>query len=138
MSLILLLITLLLAVAVSIAVSRAFTKPLDNILKRIIADEISAGWLMYLKFATLIVGVSSGVRIRDIEKYAMPLRGDKEARVFDFTFERWILEIYRTAIDTLQGIAWMLMVFFIFALVAYVIVRIAEIRFGPLKDKPAP
>ena len=138
MSLVLLMITLLLAITVSMAVVRAFSHPLDNILKRIIADEISAGWLKYVKFATLVVGVSAGVRIRDIEKYAMPLRGDKEAPVFDFTFERWVLEIYRTVIDTLQGIAWMLLVFFIFALVAYIIVRIAEIRFGPMKDWPKP
>ena len=138
MSLVLLSITLLLAIAVSVAVARAFSTPLDNILKRIIADEISAGWLKFLKFAILVVGVSAGVRIRDIEKYATPLRGDKEARVFDFTFERWILELYRTVIDTLQGIAWMLLVFFVFALVAYVIVRIAEMRFGPVKDWPNP
>ncbi|OGB27592.1 MAG: hypothetical protein A3I66_06885 [Burkholderiales bacterium RIFCSPLOWO2_02_FULL_57_36] len=138
MSLVLLLVTLLLAVAVSFAVARAFSIPIDNILKRIIGDEISAGWLTYLKFAILVVGVSAGVRIRDIEKYAMPLRGDKEVRVFDFTFERWVLEIYRTAIETLQGIAWMLLVFFVFALVAYVIVRIAEMRFGPIKDWPKP
>ena len=138
MSLVLLSITLLLAIGVSVAVARTFSTPLDNILRRIIADEISAGWLKFLKFAIAVVGVSSGVRIRDIEKYAAPLRGDKEARVFDFTFERWILEIYRTVIDTLQGIAWMLLVFFVFALVAYVIVRIAEMRFGPTKDWPKP
>lgn len=138
MSLVLLLATLVLAIAVSIAVIRAFSKPLDNILKRIIGDEISAGWLTYLKFAILVVGVSAGVRIREIEKYATPLRGEKETHVFDFTFERWVLEIYRTAIETLQGIAWMLLVFFVFALVAYVIVRIAEMRFGSIKDWPKP
>jgi choline-glycine betaine transporter len=136
MSLVLLLITLLLAIAVSMAVVRLFSNPLDNILKRIIADEISASWLIYLKFAILVVGVSAGVRIRDIEKYAMPLRGDKDVPIFDFTFERWVLEIYRTVIDTLQGIVWMLLVFFIFSLLVYVIVRIAEIRFGPAKDWP--
>jgi multidrug efflux pump subunit AcrB len=136
MSLVLLLITLLLAIVVSLAVARAFSTPLDNVLRRIIADEISAAWLTYLKFAILVVGVSAGVRIRAIEKYAMPLRGDKEARAFDFTFERWVLEIYRTVIETLQGIAWMLLIFFIFALVAHVIVRIAELRFGPVKDWP--
>ena len=39
-----------------------------------------------------------------------------------------MLELYRTVIDTLQGIAWMLLVFFVFALIAYVIVRLAEIK----------
>jgi len=41
-----------------------------------------------------------------------------------------VLELYQTAIETLQGIAWMLLVFFMFALVAYVIVRIAETKIG--------
>lgn len=36
-----------------------------------------------------------------------------------------MLEIYRTVIEALQSIAWMLLVFFVFALIAYVIVRIA-------------
>ena len=34
----------------------------------------------------------------------------------------------RAAFETLQGIAWMLLVFFAFALIAYVIVRIGEMR----------
>ncbi len=33
-----------------------------------------------------------------------------------------------SSIDTLQGIAWMLLVFFVVALVAYVLVRIFESR----------
>ncbi|MDB5764618.1 MAG: hypothetical protein JWQ21_3613 [Herminiimonas sp.] len=131
-----LLITLLLASGVSVLVIRAFTSPLDSILKRIIADDISAAWLKYLKFAILVVGISAGVRIRELEKYAIPLRGGKEAGISDFGFERWVVELYRTAIETLQGIAWMLLVFFVFALIAYVIVRIAELKFGPTKDWP--
>jgi hypothetical protein len=38
------------------------------------------------------------------------------------------LEVYRTIIETLKGIALMLLLFFIFALIAFVIVRIAESR----------
>lgn len=129
MFLLLLLITLLIAAAVSIAVARAFSKPLDSILKRIIADDISTAWLKYMKFAILVVGISAGVRIHELEKYITPQqRWQKEAQIVELTSERWILEIYRTIIETLQGIAWMLLVFFVFALVAYVIVRIAEMK----------
>lgn len=130
MFLLLLLITLLLAAGVSYAVARAFGAPLDAILKRIIADEISTAWLRYMKFAILVVGISSGVRIHQLEKYIAPMRWEKEPRIMELTFERWVLEIYRTVIETLQGIAWMLLVFFVFALVAYVVVRVAETRFG--------
>jgi hypothetical protein len=39
-----------------------------------------------------------------------------------------VLEIYRTVIGTLQGIAWVLLIFFVVALLAFVIVRIGETR----------
>ena len=130
MFLILLPITLAIAFAVSALVARMFAGPIDAILKRIIADEISVAWLKYMKFAILVVGVSAGVKIYELENYITPWRGDKDAVVIRLTQERWVLELYRTVIDTLQGIAWMLLVFFVFALIAYVIVRLAEIK-GP-------
>jgi hypothetical protein len=128
MFLLLLLVTLLVALAASMLVAWTFAKPIDSILKRIIDDDISAAWLRYLKFAIVVVGVSAGVRIYEIEKYITPPRYDKEARIVELTSERWILELYRTVIEALQGIAWMLLVFFVFALIAYVIVRLAETR----------
>lgn len=128
MFLILLPVTLLIAFAVSALAARMFAGPIDAILKRIIADEISVAWLKYMKFAILVVGVSAGVKIYELEKYITPFRGDKDAAVIRLTQERWVLELYRTVIDTLQGIAWMLLVFFVFALIAYVIVRLAEIK----------
>lgn len=134
MFLLLLLATLLVASGVSAAVMIAFTTPLDAILKRIIADDISTAWLKYLKFAILVVGVSAGVRIYHIEKYITPGRGERGATVPELTFERWVLELYRTVIETLQGIAWMLLVFFMFALVAYVIVRLAELKLGERRN----
>jgi len=124
----LLAVTLVIALIVSIIVARAFTSSLDKILKRIIADEISSAWLRYLKFAIVVVGVSAGVRIHELEKYITPFRYDKEQRIVALTTDRWVLELYRTVIETLQGIAWMLLIFFVFALIAYVIVRIAELR----------
>jgi hypothetical protein len=128
MFLILLLVTLLLAVAVSALVVRMFSQPLERILKRIITDDISLAWLKYLKFAILVVGVSAGVRIYELEKYITPPNYVQDATIVALTAERWILELYRTVIETLQGIAWLLLVFFVFALLAYVIVRIAEMR----------
>lgn len=104
-----------------------FASPIDNILKRIITDEISVEWLKYLKFAIYVVGISSGVRIWDLEKYITPVQFE-DAEIIELTMNRWVLEVYRTVISTLQGIAWLLLVFFIFALIAYVIVRIFEER----------
>ena len=52
----------------------------------------------------------------------------KAAEPLTLTAERWTLEIYRTIIESLQSLAWMYLVVFLFALIAYVIVRIAERR----------
>ena len=134
----LLLITFVLALSVSTAIARMFTNPLDRILKRIIADEISDAWLKYMRFAILVVGVSSGVRIYELEKYITPATFVKDSQAVQLNFDRWVLEIYRTVIETLQGIAWMLLVFFVFALIAYVIVRLAEMRKKPADETPGP
>lgn len=128
MFLTLLLVTFILALGVSLLAAYMFSDPLDRILRRIIADEISAAWLKYMKFAILVVGVSAGVRIHELEKYITPPLYEKESRIVQLTSERWLLELYRTVIESLQGIAWMLLVFFVFALIAYVVVRIAEMK----------
>ncbi len=128
MFLALLLVTFLLALAVSLVVSASFDRPIRGILARIIADEISTAWLRYLKFAILVVGVSAGVRIHELERYITPNQWQEHPRILALTTERWVLEIYRTVIETLQGIAWLLLVFFCIALVAYVVVRIFESR----------
>ena len=130
MVLTLLLVTFVVSIAVSLLVARMFAQPIASILNRIIADDISAAWLRYMKFAILVVGVSSGVRVYDLERYISPARFDEKANVLELTSDRWILELYRTVIEALQGIAWLLLVFFVFALVAYVIVRIAEMKRG--------
>ena len=132
MFLLLLFATFAVALGVSFAVMWLFTKPIDSVLQRIIADEISAAWSKYMKFAILVVGVSSGVPVHDLERYVSATLGGREVQsAASLGFDRWIFELYRAAIETLQGIAWMLLVFFVFALIAYVMVRIGEMRSGP-------
>lgn len=113
-------------------------RPIKGILDRIVADAISVAWLRYLNFAILVVGVSAGVRIYALEKYITPLRDDKDATINELTRDRWLLELYRTVIETLQGIAWLLLVFFAFALIAYVIVRSSELKQKGADQLPKP
>jgi sensor histidine kinase regulating citrate/malate metabolism len=121
----LLIATFVISFVVSSIVVLFFARPINKILDRIISDQISRAWSKYLKFAIYITGISSGVRIWDLEKYITKpeYQGSEIVRL---TTEHWVLEVYRTVIGTLQGIAWMLLVFFVFALVAYVIVRVFE------------
>lgn len=121
----LLVITFLISVIVCFIIVRVFKKSLESILNRLIEESISSAWLRYLQFAIYVVGISSGVRIWELEKYITPIRPD-EAQIIVLNSDRWILEVYRTVIGTLQGIAWLLFAFFIFALIAYVILRFRE------------
>lgn len=129
MFLLLLLVSFIIAVTVCFVIARVFRKPVVSILQRLISEEVYTAWSKYLTFATYVVGISGGVRVWDLEKYITP---NKEGeKILELTQDRWMLEIYWTIIGTLQSIAWMLLVFFLFALVAYVIVKGQEIKRQP-------
>jgi len=128
MFLTLLIVTFLTAFGVSLIIVILFKKSLGRILNRIINDDISVAWSKYMMFAIFVVGISSGVRIRALEKYITADQIRENAEVVVLNMDRWILELYRTIIGTLQGVAWMLLVFFVFSLIAYVIVKIFEGR----------
>ena len=116
--------TFALASLVSFLAVRFFDRPIGAIFERIIGDEISSAWHRYVKFAAYVVGVSGGVRVYNLERYisASDLHPE-EQKVLELTRERWVLELYRTIIETLQSIAWMLLIVFVATLIAYVLVR---------------
>lgn len=122
----LLIVTFVVAALTSFLITRLFGRSIVRILGRIVTDELSSAWTRYLTFAIYVVGISGGVRIWDLEKYISP-RGE-DAEILVLNADRWTLEVYRTVIGTLQGVAWMLLIFFLFALIAYVVVRGREAR----------
>ena len=115
--------TLAISLATSLLIVRLFRNPIRAILDRVVADAIAAAWQRYLSLAIVVVGISGGVQIWKIEQYLNP---PKDQAPLELTGERWVLEVYRTVIGTAQSITWMLLVFFVFALIAYVLVRNAE------------
>jgi hypothetical protein len=125
MFLTLLAVTFFISLIVSSIVARVFARPIDDILKRIINDTISSAWTRYLQFAIYVVGISSGVRISNLENYVNP---QPNIAPLELTRNRWVLEVYRTIIESLEGLAWVLLVFFVVALIAFVIVRAFELR----------
>src|SRR6056297_1911354 len=122
----LLLVTFLVALLVCYIVSKLFNDSIHKILKLIVPEAINEAWLKYIKFAIYVVGISGGVRVWDLEKYITSRYNNQE--VLQLTAERWTLEIYRTLIGSLQSIATVLLVFFIFTLIAYVVLRIFSAR----------
>ena len=131
----LLIIEFLIAIVVCYSITRMFRSPISRILQRLVAEEIYSAWTKYLTFAIYVVGISGGIRIWDLEKYITPKTAG--GTVIELNSDRWVLEVYRTIIETLQSIAWMLLLFFIFALIAFVIVRGLELRkpAAPVKAK---
>jgi hypothetical protein len=130
MFLVLLALTLGVALATSALVVFFFNRPIRQILDRIIGESIAAGWHRFLLFAIFVVGVSSGVQIWKLEQYVHPEQmgpGGAE-RVLPLDAPSIGLEIYRTIIQTLQGVAWALLVFFVVALIAFAIVRRGEAK----------
>jgi hypothetical protein len=124
------------AALTSLIIVCMFSKSINNIMQRIINDAINTTWAKYTKFAGLVVGISSGIRIYEMEKYINPINysNTSEQTILELTKERWFLEIFRTFVETVQGLAWMFFVFFVIALLAYVIVRAAELKYAKKED----
>jgi hypothetical protein len=136
MFLTLLLVTFSVALIVAFIVARLFSQPIRRILERVVAPDLAGAWHRYLLFALYVVGISGGVRLWSLEQYVNPR--DPNAPPLVLTRERWTLEVYRTVIETLQSTAWMLLVAFVFLLIAYVIARGLELRAARRETPPAP
>jgi hypothetical protein len=119
-------VTLVVAVIVATITVRFFNSPIKAMLTRVVSDEFVSAWHRYIMFAAYVVGISGGVSLYKLEQYVNAPH--KDARVLELTAETWTLEVYRTIIQTLQSIAWMLLVVFAVALIAFVILRAFEIR----------
>lgn len=121
----LLIVNLIVSLLVCFIVARIFRDPISKILQRLIAEDISLAWSKYIIFTIYVVGISGGVEIYKLEQYIAP---KANAEALELTTERWILEIYRCIIETLKSDAWMLLIFFMFVLIAYVIMKGFEMK----------
>ena len=121
----LLVVTLLLSLAVAGLVAWFFRRSISTVMNRIVGDPLASAWVRYVMVAIVVVGVAGGVRPWDYEKYITPVK-DQPLPVLNS--DRWILELYRTAMGTAEAITWLLLVFFVSGLIAYVILRGAELK----------
>jgi len=126
MFVLLLVVVFLVSLAVSEIIVLMFDKPIKQLLNKIIPADISAVWTRYIKLAIYVVGISGGVRLWALERYISKRTATDE--LLQLNRDRWIIEIYQTIIGTLQSVVWMLLVFFIFSLIAYVVTRAIESR----------
>ena len=122
----LLVVNFMVSFLVCFIVASIFRGSIIRIMLKLVPDDISKAWSRYIIFAIYVVGISGGVRIWEMEKFISS--NSPGGITVELTIDRWILEVYRTVIGTLQSDAWMLLLFFIFALIAYVIVKGLEGR----------
>jgi len=122
----LLIVVFVVALAVSATIVVIFDKPIRQLLNKVIPEDVSSAWTRYVKLAIYVVGISGGVRIWALERYISKRSATDE--LLQLSRERWIIEIYETIIGTLQSVVWLLLVFFVFSLIAYVITRAIESR----------
>jgi MFS family permease len=128
----LLLVTLVVSLGTAAAVVSFFRAPIGQILDRIIGETIAEGWKKFLVFALFVVGVSNGVQFWKLEQYLRPEGAGPGivGHAFTLSASAIALEVYRTIILVLQGLAWALLLFFSIALVAFAILRRGEMRSG--------
>lgn len=124
MFLVMLVVALVVSLLTATLTARFFDKAVDSILARIVGVELAEAWHKYIQFAIVVVGVSGGVQLWELQKY-IANKGDNGAPP-PLTFMSWVLEVYRTVIETLQSIVWLLLLFFLCGMIAIVILRSIE------------
>ncbi len=124
MFLLLLSVTFVVALVICLITAKLFAAAIEDILVKIVASDIAYAWVKYLKFAVLVVGLSGGVDVYYLSSFIKQPTDDFTPPVLDFN--HWVLEIYRTIIGSLQSIALLLFIFFVFGLIAYVIAAKTE------------
>jgi hypothetical protein len=121
MFLVLLAVTVAVSFVASGVVVLLFDHPIRVMCRHLVGENLSSAWHRFLRFVLFVTGISSGVSMWTLEKYLTPQT--KDAEIVLLNMERWTLEVYRSAISTLQGTACALFAFFLVALVAHVILK---------------
>ena len=123
MFVVLFLVTFVLAFAISSGVAWAGKEPIEGILHHFFTVNVTAAMSKYLRLAIVLVGVSSGARIRILEEYIAASPGNKIEMADALTQEFWVVELYRTSITTLEGLLWLLLLFSLIVFGAYWLMR---------------
>src|SRR5690606_3760608 len=108
------------ALAASLAAAVLFDRATGAVFVRAFGEEVGRGWRWLVRFAVLVVGVSSGVRLYELERYA------EEGRAPRLNGAEWLLEVYRAAVGALESVVWALLLFFLVILFIALLGRRAE------------
>jgi hypothetical protein len=138
MFIVLFLVTFLLAFGISSGVAWAGKEPIEGILHHFFPPNVTLAMSKYLRLAIVLIGVSSGARIRILEEFIAASAANKILMTDALTQEFWVVELYRTSITTLEGILWLLLLFSLIVFMAYRIMRKAKLKQQqPSENQPA-
>ena len=126
-----------LALALSITIAWLSREAIDVILRRFIVDPIvRAGFEKYIRFAIVVVGISGGTRVKPLQEYISAADFNKPALQAALTQEFWTLELYRTVMGALEGVAGLLLVCIFLALIAPAVLRMLQIEPAKVSSEP--
>lgn len=128
MFIVLFLATFLLAFAISSGVAWAGKEPIEGILHHFFSLNVTNAMSKYLRLAIVLIGVSSGARIRVLEEFINASPANKLQMTDALTQEFWVVELYRTCITTVEGILWLLLLFSLVVLAAYWMMRKSALK----------
>lgn len=121
-------VSVVVAFGLAFGVSFIFRRMTQNVLAKHLAENVSQATAKYLQIAILLVGVSSGARIRMLKDYLNTPAYNAEALQAQMTTGLWSLAMYNTATDALMGILWLMLLFAFLAAVAVAFIRRAKVR----------
>jgi hypothetical protein len=114
----------LLALTISVVLTWLFTKPIEDFLERFIIDPmICTAWSKYIRFAVVAVGISTGTQTASLEEHLSSPAVNKAAVARQVTEAFWALELYRTLVGTLVGLAWLLLAFCVLIVIARMFIK---------------
>ena len=127
----------LLALALSVTIAWISREAIDTILRRFVADSVvRRGFEKYIRFAVVVVGISGGTRVKPLQEYISAAEYNKAALQAALTQEFWAIELYRTVMGTLQGVAGLLLICIFLTLIAPAVLRMLKVE--PLRATSEP
>jgi hypothetical protein len=121
-------VSFVVAYLVSAFVSWISRDVVENVLHRYLAYRIATAISKYFRFAILVVGVSDGTRSRLLFDFISASPWDRAKMAAELTPEFWVLEMYRTLIQALEGILGLVLIFSFITLITVFLIRKAHLK----------
>jgi len=119
----------LLALVLSATIAWLSREAINTILRRFVVDPVVCrGFEKYIRFAIVVVGISGGTRVKPLQEYISAAEWNKPALQAALTQEFWTLELYRTVMGTLEGVAGLLLLCIFLALMAPAVLRMLKVE----------